>query len=72
MAIFGCKNFLGNLYLFNEAHTAHCWIAPLKDYTRLLRELPPRDWQDGHPFYQDCPEARRQERACDPEKLRNF
>ena len=72
IAIFGCKNFPGNLYLFNEARTAHCWIAPLKDYTTLLRELPPRDWRDGHPSFPDCPEAMRQERACNPEKLRNF
>lgn len=72
VAIFGCKNFLGNLYLFNEEHTAHCWIAPLKDYTTLMRQLPPRDWKDGPAAFPDCPEAMRQERACDLEKLRNF
>jgi len=72
IAIFGCKNFVGNLYLFNEEQTAHCWIAALKDYKAILARLAPRYWKDSHPFFQDCPAAMRQERACDPKTLRNF
>ncbi len=72
IAIFGCKNFVGNLYLFNESRTAHCWIATLEDYRTVLAKLNERYWQDSHPSFQDCPQAMRQERACDPEKLRKF
>ncbi len=70
--IFGCKNFSGNLYLFNTDQSAHCWIATLEDYTAFLAKLSERSWKESPPSFQDCPPAMRQERACDPEKLRNF
>jgi len=72
IAIFGCKNFVGNLYLFNEDRTAHCWIAALDDYKAFLGKLDERYWKDSHPSFPDCPEAMRQERACDPAALRRF
>jgi hypothetical protein len=72
IALFGCRNFLGNVYLFNEARTAHCWVVSMEDYKYFLANLPPRDWQDSQPYFAVCPEAMRQERACDPEKLRRF
>jgi len=72
IAIFGCKNFLGNLYLFNEDRTAHCWIATLHDYGVFLGKLERRYWEASTPYFQDCPQAMRQERACDPGKFRNF
>ncbi len=72
IAIFGCKNFRGNVYLFNEGRTAHCWIVTMEDYKAVLAKLDERYWQDSHPAFQDCPQAMRQERACDLEKLRKF
>ncbi len=72
IAIFGCKNFAGNLYLFNEARTAHCWIATMEDYKTFLAKLDSKYWKDSHPSFPDCPGTMRQERACDPEKLMNF
>ena len=72
IAIFGCRNFVGNLYLFNEDWSDHCWIATLQDYTAFLKKLDSKYWMDSHPSYQDCPWAMKQERACDPEKLRRF
>lgn len=72
IAIFGCSNFIGNLYLFNEDWSDHCWIAALEDYKTFLGRLDERFWRDSHPSYQDCPGAMKQERACDPEKLRRF
>lgn len=72
IAIFGCKNFVGNLYLFNEDWSEHCWISTLEDYKSFLGKLDERYWKDSHPSYQDCPVAMKQERACDPGKLRRF
>ena len=72
IAIFGCKNFIGNLYLFNEARTDHCWIAGMEDYKTLLKRVDPKYLMDNHPYFQNCPEAMRMERACDPEKVRYF
>ena len=72
IAIFGCKNFVGNLYLFNENRTAHCWIATMEDYKTFLARLDNKYWKDSHPSFQDCPESMKQERACDPEKLMKF
>ncbi|HBA61069.1 MAG TPA: hypothetical protein DCZ92_09675 [Elusimicrobia bacterium] len=70
--IFVCKNFVGNLYLFNQAQTAHCWIAPMEDYKFFLDKLSEKSWRYSNPVFQECPQSMRQERACDPEKLRNF
>lgn len=72
IALFNCKNFLGNVYLFNEERTAHCWIAPLEDYKYILKHIDPRYLMENHPVFADCPVNMRQERACDPVKLRNF
>lgn len=72
IAIFGCKNYGGNQYLFNEDRTAHCWIATMEDYKAILPRLERRYWKDSPPDFEDCPASMRLERACDPEKLRNF
>ena len=72
IAIFGCKNFIGNLYLFNQDRTAHCWVVTMKDYRDILQKLDQRYWEDSTPYFQACPAAMRQERACDMEKLRRF
>jgi len=72
IAIFGCQNFVGNLYVFNEARTAHCWIASMKDYRAILGKLDTFYWKDAHPLFQDCPGGMRLERACDPERPRDF
>jgi len=70
--IFGCKNFAGNLYLFNTDQTAHCWIATLADYTAFLDKLSEASWKDSPPVFQACPLNMKQERACVLENLRHF
>lgn len=72
IAIFGCKNFVGNLYLFNEDRTAHCWIATMEDYKTILKRVDPKYLMDNHPYFPDCPEAMKLERACDVAKVRYF
>lgn len=72
IALFGCKNFAGNQYLFNEDRTAHCWIATMEDYKAILPRLERRFWRDSPPDFEDCPASMRLERACDPEKMRYF
>jgi len=73
LVIFGCKNFNGNLYLFNKDRTAHCWVVTLADYIAVLGKLGEKYWVEaGPPSFQVCPAAMRQEKACDMAKFRDF
>ena len=72
IVLFGCKNFVGNQYLFNEDRTAHCWIASMADYVAILPRLDRAYLEKDPPLFEDCPAAMRLERACDPAKLRYF